>query len=606
MIVEKLKNIALNLPDKPGVYQFFDANANLIYVGKAKNLKTRVLSYFNKTLDRPKTVILVRQICDIKYITVKSETDAFLLENTLIKKHRPKYNIQLKDDKSYPWIVIKNEPFPRVLKTRTLSKDGSEYFGPYTSVVLVRTMIIMFKKIYNIRTCKLNLSQEHIKQGRFKECLQYHIKNCRGPCIAKQSEIEYLKNIDSIREILKGKISKVISYIKLQMHSEAESLNFEKAMELQRSLSLLENFQSKSTVVNSQAINIDIFSISSTPKFAYVNFLKLIEGKIVQAYSTQIKKALDESDVEVLEKAIIDIETNILRGITNVREIIVPFEISISYKNIVFKVPQKGLKHELLKLSERNLKYYRLEKERQMNQIDPNRRTNELLERMKKDLNLANLPVHIECFDNSNLQGTNPVAACVVFKNGKPSKKDYRKFNIKTVVGADDFASMKEVVYRRYKRVIDEKAELPQLIIIDGGKGQLSHALESLTMLEINNKVAIISIAKRLEEIFFPDDPYPLYLDKSSPTLKIIQQLRDEAHRFGITFHRQKRGKAMLKSELTNIKGIGEKSAIELLKHFGSLKTIKEISVDELSKVIGSSRAKIIFDYYNKSFTVDK
>ncbi|MBN2662067.1 MAG: excinuclease ABC subunit C [Bacteroidales bacterium] len=593
---DELKNLALNLPQKPGIYQFFDQMNNIIYVGKAKNLKNRVSSYFNKTLDRTKTVLLVRQIFDLKYITVETETDAFLLENTLIKKYKPKYNIQLKDDKSYPWIVIKNEPFPRVFYTRHLVNDGSEYFGPYTSVSLVRTIVSMFKKIYKIRTCKLNLSVENINASKFKECLQFHIKNCEGACIGKQTEEDYLINIELIRKILKGKVGSVITYVKDQMFKAAEILDFEKAEQLKYNLELLENYQSKSTVVSAYVNNIDVFSISSSEKYAYINFLKLVSGKIVQAYSSEVKKQLDETDKEILEQAIVDIRENIQQGISNAKEIIVPFEIDIVFDGVIFKIPQRGVKKELLSLSERNLKYYRLEKERQRNQVDPNRRVNEILEKMQKDLNLAEVPAHIECFDNSNIQGTHPVAACVVFKNGKPSKKDYRKFNIKTVVGADDFASMKEVVYRRYKRLIDEQQPLPQLIVIDGGKGQLSHALESLIELGIEDKVELISIAKRLEEIFRPNDPYPLYLDKNSPTLKIIQQARDEAHRFGITFHRQIRGKAMINSRINSIEGIGEKSMQKLLQHFGSPEKIKEASIDELYELIGTHKGNIVYN----------
>ena len=592
---KELKNIALNLPQKPGIYQFFDKNDNIIYIGKAKNLKNRVNSYFNKNLDRTKTIILVRQITDIKFITVATETDAFLLENTLIKKHQPKYNIQLKDDKSYPWIVIKNEAFPRVFYTRQLEKDGSEYFGPYTSITLVRTMISMFKKLYKVRTCKLNLSQHNIQSGKLKECLQYHIKNCEGACIGKQLEDNYLENIDEIRKILKGNANVVIGFIKKQMLSAAEILNFEEAENLKYKLELLENYQKKSTVINTGVNNIDVFSISSSEKYAFVNFIKLIEGKIVQAYSSEIKKQLDESDKEILETAIVDIRENIQQGITNAKEIIVPFEIDLPIENIKLKVPQKGIKKELLALSQRNLKYYRLEKERIRNQIDPNRRTNEILEKMKKDLNLKSLPIHIECFDNSNLQGTHAVSSCVVFKNGKPSKKEYRKFNVKTVVGADDYATMTEVVYRRYKRLLDEEKDLPQLIIIDGGKGQISAALESLVKLKIENKVEMIGIAKRLEEIFKPNESYPLYLDKNSYSLKIIQQARDEAHRFGITFHRQKRDKAMVKSQLSDIDGVGEKTIEKLLKHFGSISKIKTLSIEEISKITGKSKAKIIF-----------
>ena len=601
MTKEELKNIALNLPQNPGVYQFTDSKDEIIYIGKAKNLKNRVSSYFNKNVDRFKTTLLVRQINGIKFITVESETDAFLLENTLIKKFKPKYNIQLKDDKSFPWIVIKNEDFPRVFYTRHIYKDKSEYFGPYTSVTMVKTMINMFKKIHKIRTCKLNLTKDNIEGGKFRACLQYHIKNCEGACIGEQTKKNYDNNIEQIRHILKGKVHIVITELKSLMLEEAEKLNFEKAEEYKYKIELLENYQSKSTVVSTKVGNIDVFSISSSEKYAYVNFVKVINGKIVQAYSSEIKKRLEESDKEVLEKSIIDIRQNILQGIEKAKEIIVPFDIDIKLDNINFKIPQKGIKKELLLLSEKNLKYFRMEKERLRNQVDPNRRALEILEKMQKDLNLSETPIHIECFDNSNLQGTNAVSSCVVFKYGKPSKKDYRKFNIKTVVGADDFASMKEVVLRRYKRLVDEKKDLPQLIIIDGGKGQLSSALESLVELKLDDKIEIISVAKKLEEIFRPNDPYPLYLDKNSPSLKIIQQARDEAHRFGITFHRQKRAKEMIHSQLNDIEGIGEKTMEKLLQEIGSVQKIKTSSIDELEKVIGKAKAKIIFNYsFNK------
>ncbi len=601
MTKDELKNIALNLPQKPGIYQFLDAENEIIYIGKAKNLKNRVSSYFNKNLDRPKTIILVRQIRQIKFITVDTETDAFLLENTLINKHKPKYNIQLKDDKSYPWIVIKNEPFPRVFYTRNLIKDGSEYFGPYTSTGMVKTMVEMFKKVFNIRTCSLKLEVRKIETGFFKECLQYHIKNCTAPCIGLQSVAEYEHNIEQIRRILKGKVGVVIAHVKEQMLEAAKELNFEKAEELKYKLDKLENYQSRSTVFNPSSENIDVFSVSSSEKFAYINFMKVVSGKIVQAYSTEIKKRLDESDKEILETAIVDIRQNIQQGVSEARTIIIPFEIDLYINNVSFRVPQRGIKHDLLQLSERNLKYFRKEKERQRNQIDPNRRINEILEKMQKDLNLKEIPRHIECFDNSNIQGTNPVAACVVFKNGRPSKKDYRKFNIKTVVGADDFKSMREIVYRRYKRLMDTQQPLPQLIVIDGGKGQLSFAYESIKKLGLEDKVAIISIAKRLEEIFRPNDPYPLYLDKNSMTLKIIQQARDEAHRFGITFHRHKRGKAMVKSELTDISGVGEKTMQKLIQHFSNIENIKNASQNELAQAVGKAKAKIVFDYFSCS-----
>ena len=600
MEIEKLKQKSLLLPDKPGVYQFVDVDNNVIYVGKAKNLKNRVASYFNKGADhRFKTALLVRNIFDIKYITVQTEIDAFLLENTLIKKLQPRYNILLKDDKSYPWIVIKNEHFPRVFYTRNLQKDGSEYFGPYTSATMVRTMINLFRKLFKIRTCKLDLSPQNISSGKYRECLQYHIKNCEGACIGKQAEEDYLKNIEKIRQILKGKVHLVINELKKQMFSEAEQLNFEKADEIKRKISLLENYQSRSTVVNAKIGNIDIFSISSTPKYAYVNFLKVVDGRMVQSYSTEIKKRLSETDKEILERAIVDIRTNIQQGVAVAKEIIVPIAVDLNFENVKIKIPQKGIKKELLELSEKNLRFYQRDRERIRQQANPTERTTEILQQLQKDLQLQQLPVHIECFDNSNIQGTNAVSSCVVFKNAKPSKKDYRKFTVKTVIGADDFATMREIVYRRYKRLKNEGDSLPQLIIIDGGKGQLAAALESLKKLEIDDKVDIISIAKKLEEIYRPNDPYPLYLDKNSYSLKIIQQARDEAHRFGITFHRQKRRKKMLHSELYNINGVGNKTAEKLLKHFGSLKKIKEASFDELSSVIGKFKAKIILEYFD-------
>jgi excinuclease ABC subunit C len=591
---DELKNIAHNLPVSPGVYLFSDAENNVIYVGKAKNLRNRVSSYFNKNVDRFKTVLLVRHIAKIDYITVDSETDAFLLENTLIKKYQPKYNLQLKDDKTYPWIVIKKEAFPRVFYTRELVRDGSEYFGPYTSVGLVRTMIDMFKKLYRIRTCKLNLSNENISAGKYRECLQFHIGNCDAPCTGRQSEFEYLQNIVQIRRILRGNVGLVIDELRKEMFAAAEVLDFEKAAELKEKIELLENYHSKSAVVSSDVGRVDVFSFCSADNYAYVNFLKVWNGKIVQAYSTEIKKMLDETDKEILEAAIVEIRENIQQGMGKSKEIIVPFEVDLPYADVNVRIPQRGIKKSLLDLSNKNLRYFRLDRERQRSQKNPQRRVMEVLEKMQKDLNLSELPVHIECFDNSNLQGSYAVSSCVVFRNAKPSKRDYRKFNVKTVVGADDFATMKEVVYRRYKRLIDEGKGLPQLIIIDGGKGQLAAALESLKRLGIENKVDLISIAKRLEEIFKPNDPYPLYLDKNSMTLKIIQQARDEAHRFGISFHRQKRDKEMIHSILTDIPGIGEKTIVKLLSHFGSIKKIKGAGIEELEKVVGKSKAKII------------
>jgi len=602
MEFEELKNKANNLPKTPGVYLFKNIDDEIIYIGKAKNLKNRVTSYFNKTVDRFKTQLLVRNIFDFDYITVNSEADAFLLENVLIKKHKPKYNIQLKDDKSYPWIVIRNEHFPRVYYTRQLIKDKSEYYGPFTSVVMVRSIIKMFKKLYKIRTCKLDLSPESIRKSNYRPCLQYHIHNCLGPCIGKQTEKDYSENIEQIRKILKGNVGIVIKELKSEMFAEADKLNFEKAEEIKEKIQLLENYQSHSIVVGSNSLNLEIYTISSNEKYAYVNFLKVIKGAIIRAFSTEIKKKLDESDAEILTSAIIDIRENIQQGLDKTKEIIVPIEIDLNIEGVSLHVPKKGVKKELLELSAKNLKFYRREKEKQRTQADPNRRAIEILEKMKSDLNLDEIPVHIECFDNSNLQGTNAVSSCVVFKYAKPSKKDYRKFNVKTVKGPDDFATMKEVIYRRYKRLLDEEQSLPQLIIIDGGKGQLSAAIESLQKLELEDRIEIISIAKRLEEIFRPNDPYPLYLDKNSITLKIIQQARDEAHRFGITFHRQKRGKEMTHSELEEIDGIGQKTVEKLLSNFGGFEKIKQAGIQKVSEVIGKTKAELVFQYLEKKY----
>lgn len=598
---DQLKQITRSLPENPGIYQFLDDYNEIIYIGKAKNLKNRVSSYFNKTVDRPKTEILVKHIADIKFIVVDTESDAFLLENSLIKKFKPRYNIQLKDDKSYPWIVLKNEPYPRVYYTRTLEKDGSEYYGPYTSVYLVRLMISMFKKLYKIRTCKFNLTQSNIMAGKFRACLQYHIKNCEGPCIGEQPESDYLQRIDQIRKILKGNVSSVINILKAQMLKYADELQFEKAQEIKEKLDLLENYQSKSPVVSADLKNIDVFNISSSEKYAYVNMLKVVNGIILQAYSMEIKKKLDESDSEILETAIIDIRENIQQGLLSAKEILVPIEIELQLEGVSIKVPQKGVKKELMELSEKNLKFYRLEKEKQRALLNAEKKEHKILEQMKTDLNLKHVPFHIECFDNSNLQGTNAVSSCVVFKNGKPSKKDYRKFNVKTVEGPDDFATMKEVIYRRYHRLVEENQSLPQLIVIDGGKGQLSAAVESLEKLNLMDKIEIISIAKKLEEIFKPFDNIALYLDKSSPSLKIIQQARDEAHRFGITFHRQKRAKSMVKSSLDEIKGVGSRTIEKLLKHFGGLSDLKKATFEEIAELIGNSKAQIVFKTLNKN-----
>ena len=584
------------LPSTPGVYQFFDNKGTIIYVGKAKNLKNRVRSYFNKVHDYGKTNVLVKKIHDIKHIIVDTETDALLLENNLIKKYQPRYNVLLKDDKSYPWLCIKKERFPRVFQTRRVIKDGSEYFGPYTSVRTVSTLLDLIKGLFPIRTCHYDLSEEKINNKKYKVCLEYHLGNCKGACEAKETEQAYLENISAIRDILKGNFKNSLSLFKRQMQDLAENLQFEDAQVLKEKITILQNYQSKSTIVNPKISDVEVYSITSDESFAYVNFLQLSHGAIIRAHTMEIKKKLQESDVELLELAITELRQ---RFQLLSKEIYVPFEVKLG-ETIKITIPRVGDKKQLLDLSLRNAKYYRLEQLKQVKITDPDRHVKRIMAQMKSDLRLSEAPTHIECFDNSNIQGTHPVAACVVFKNGKPSKKEYRHFNIKTVEGPDDFASMTEVVYRRYKRLLDEKQDLPQLIIIDGGKGQLSAALKSLDALNLRGKIAIIGIAKRLEELFYPNDPIPLYLDKKSETLKIIQQLRNEAHRFGIEHHRNRRSKSALHSELESIPGIGEKTRVQLLKVFKSAQRVSFAKLDELEQIIGVSKAQKIYKFYHK------
>ncbi len=584
------------LPSTPGVYQFFDTKGAVIYVGKAKNLKHRVRSYFNKVHDYGKTNVLVKKIHDIKHIVVATETDALLLENNLIKKYQPRYNVLLKDDKSYPWICIKKERFPRVFQTRRVIKDGSEYFGPYTSIKTVSTLLDLIKGLFPIRTCNYDLSEEKIKNQKYKVCLEYHLGNCRGACEAKETEQIYLENIAAIRDILKGNFKNSLSLFKSQMQDLAANLQFEDAQVLKEKITILENYQSKSTIVNPKISDVEVYSIVSDESYAYVNFLQLSYGAIIRAHTMEIKKKLQESDVELLELAITELRQ---RFQLLSKEIYVPFQVELG-EAVKITIPKVGDKKQLLDLSLRNAKYYRLEQLKQVKITDPDRHVKRIMAQMKSDLRLAELPTHIECFDNSNIQGTNPVAACVVFKNGKPSKKDYRHFNIKTVEGPDDFASMTEVVYRRYKRLLDEKQDLPQLIVIDGGKGQLSAALKSLDELNLRGKIAIVGIAKRLEELFYPNDPIPLYLDKKSETLKIIQQLRNEAHRFGIEHHRNRRSKSALHSELESIPGIGEKTRVQLLKAFKSAQRVSFAKLDELEQIVGVSKAQKIYKFYHK------
>ena len=584
------------LPNQPGVYQYFDADNNLIYVGKAKNIKKRVSSYFTKNHEYGKTRVLVKKIKNIKHIVVETESDALLLENNLIKKHQPRYNVLLKDDKSYPWICVKNERFPRVFPTRRVIKDGSEYFGPYTSMKTVKTLLELIKGLYQLRTCNYHLSEDKVEAGKYKVCLEYYLGNCKGACEGLESEEEYHSNIAAIRQILKGNFKDSLQQFRKQMKRFAEDMQFEDAQRVKEKLDILENYQAKSTVVNPKISNVDVFSIISDESYAYVNFLQLSYGSIIRSHTLEIKKKLEESDQELLEIAITEIRQ---RFHSNSKEIYVPFKVAIG-EDIKVTVPKLGDKESILDLSERNAMYFRLDKMKQIKITDPDRHANRIMAQMKADLRLSEEPRHIECFDNSNIQGTNPVAACVVFKNGKLSKKDYRHFNIKTVVGPDDFASMEEVVFRRYKRLLEEDQPLPQLIIIDGGKGQLSSALKSLEVLGLRGKIAIIGIAKRLEELFYPDDPIPLYLDKKSETLKIIQQLRNEAHRFGIEHHRNKRSKGALKTELENIPGVGEQTIVDLMKAFKSVKRISNAKLDELEAVVGVSRANKVYNYYHK------
>ncbi len=588
-----------SLPDNPGVYQYYDKEGKILYVGKAKNLKKRVSSYFNKIHDTAKTNVLVKKIVTIKHIVVPSESDALLLENNLIKKLQPRYNVLLRDDKSYPWICIKKEPFSRIFPTRRMVKDGSEYFGPYTSFKTISTILDLIKELYPLRTCTYDLSQKNIENHKFKVCLEYHIGNCKGGCEGFETLENYQKQVDAIREILKGNFKESMKDFKKKMLELAQNMHFEEAQKIKEKIEVLENYQSRSTIINPKITNIDVFSIVSDESAAYINFIQIAHGSIIRSYTMELKKKLEETDEELLELAVIELRE---RFHLLSREIIVPFPISLGDK-IKITVPQLGDKKQILDLSIRNAKFYRIDQLKQLQIVDPDRHTNRIMAQMQKDLRLQVEPRHIECFDNSNIQGTNPVAACVVFKDGKPAKKDYRHFNIKTVEGPNDFASMEEVVYRRYKRMLDENQPLPQLIIIDGGKGQLSSALKSIDELGLRGKIAIIGIAKRLEELFYPGDSVPLYLDKKSETLKVIQQLRNEAHRFGITFHRDKRSKAALNSSIETIPGIGEKTMQTLIKHFKSVKRLKLATVKEISDVVGISKAKKIADFYNENKT---
>ncbi|MDN6280058.1 MAG: excinuclease ABC subunit UvrC [Psychroflexus sp.] len=588
--------ILKTLPQSPGVYQYYDKEGKILYVGKAKNLKKRVSSYFTKKHESRKTEILVSKIKDIKHIVVDSEIDALLLENNLIKKLKPRYNVLLRDDKTYPWLCIKKERFPRVFTTRNLVKDGSEYFGPYPSRKTVKVLLELINGLFPLRTCHYDLSEEKVRQGKYKRCLEYHLGNCKAPCEGLQTEEEYAEQVNSIRRILRGNFKDSLDDFKVQMKTLADELRFEEAQKIKEKIHTLENYQAKSTIVNPRISDVAVFSIKSDEAFAYINFLQVKHGAIIRSQTLELKKKMNEDDKTLLELGIVEIRQ---RFESLSKRILVPFEVDLG-GDLKVVVPKLGDKKALVDLSLRNAKYYRMERFKQIKIIDPERHTNRLMAQMKKDLRLHEEPRHIECFDNSNIQGTNPVAACVVFKNGKASKKDYRKFNIKTVTGPDDFASMEEVVYRRYKRVLAEDEDLPQLVVVDGGKGQLSSALKALERLGLRGKLPIIGIAERLEELFYPGDQYPLYLDKKSETLKVIQRLRDEAHRFGITFHRNKRSQAAIETELETIPGIGEKTTIDLLRHFRSLAKIKKASKEDLAVVVGESRAQKIIQFYQQ------
>ena len=595
MTEEDLKIKLKTIPEQPGVYQYFDATGVIIYIGKAKNLKKRVSSYFNKTQDNAKTRILVRKIEEIKYIVVATDMDALLLENSLIKKYQPKYNIQLKDDKTYPWICIKKEPFPRVFSTRRVVKDGSSYFGPYPNVKVVSTLLELIKDLFQLRSCALDLSPNKVNADRYKVCLEYHIGNCQAPCVGKQSESDYQQMVHQIESILKGQLHLVTQHLKSEMLNFSTLYRFEDAQRIKEQLQLLENYRSKSTIVSPKIEAVDVITGIQDEKSFFVNYLVISNGTIIHALTLEIARKLEETLEEVITHALLNFRE---RFTSTSKEVLTEIELG-DFPDFKCVVPQIGDKKHLIELSLRNTKFYKLEKLKHEKITDPEKHSTRILERLQADLRLKELPVHIECFDNSNIQGTNAVSACVVFKNAKPSKKDYRHFNVKTVEGPDDFATMEEVVYRRYARLLNENQSLPNLVIIDGGKGQLGAALKALERLDLRGKLPIIGIAKRLEELFFPGDQYPLYLDKRSESLKLIQQLRNEAHRFGITHHRNKRSTAAFQSELQQIPGIGEKTFEVLMKMFKSISMIQSASKEELEKVVGLAKAQIIRGYFD-------
>jgi excinuclease ABC subunit C len=595
-VAEKSKLILSLIPEKPGVYQFVDNYDNILYVGKAKNLRKRVASYFSGN-QSGKTVVLLRRATDVRHIVVENESDALLLENNLIKKHQPRYNILLKDDKTFPWICVKKEPFPRVFSTRTVIRDGSSYFGPYTSMVMVRTLLTLIRQLYNLRTCSFSLTPENISANKFRVCLEYHLGNCKGPCVGKQEEEDYNESISQIKDILKGNISTVIDHLKVLMSRYSKELRFEEAQLIKDKIEILSKFRSRSAIVSTTIRNVDVFGLALESDNAYINYLKVVQGAIIQAYTIELRTRLKEDKDSILGSAVTEIRQRLS---SDSPEIIVPFRPDLQIDKVKYTVPKQGEKLKLLELAERNAIYYKLEQKKKRMEHKPQERTGKNLERLKNDLHMPVLPLHIECFDNSNIMGTNPVAACVVFRNGRPSKKEYRHFNIKTVKGPDDFSSMEEIVYRRYRRLLEEETDLPQLVIIDGGKGQLSSAMKSIDLLGIRDRLTIIGIAKKLEEIYFPGDSVPIYLDKNSISLKIIQQLRNEAHRFGISFHRDRRSSDMVRSDLDQVKGVGPKTKELLMRHFSSVENIRTAGKEELEQLVGRSKTSLLMEYFHR------
>ncbi len=602
MISDKIKSILKTIPTDPGVYRYYDEKDEIIYVGKAKNLKRRVSSYFNKQQQSGKVKVLVSRIADIRFTVVNNEMEALLLENNFIKQYKPRYNIMLKDDKTYPWICVKNERFPRVFLTRKKINDGSIYFGPYPSVTVAKTFLEMLRKLYPIRNCKLILKEEHIYNGHYRPCLEYHIGNCKAPCDGSMSEEDYRQMILNVKKVIKGNIQEVLKDMKAQMMDHASRLEFEQAQVIKDKYDLLENYHAKSVVCSNTIFDIEVFSYEDAGNSFYVNYMKIVEGAIIQSHSFEIKRKLDETAEELMSIAIIEIRQ--MMESHNIKEIIVPIELDIKLDGVKFTIPQRGEKLDILELSQRNAKQYRIETEKLRTLVDPERHTKRILNQMKDDLNLPVLPEVIECFDNSNFQGDYAVAAMTQFVNAKPNKSGYRHFNIKTVEGPNDFASMEEIIYRRYRRLLDEEQRLPDLIVVDGGKGQLSSAVKILQQLGLYGKISIIGIAEKLEEIYFPGDSIPLYIDKRSETLKVIQHIRDEAHRFGITHHRKKFEKGFIHSELNDIKGIGKQTAEKLMLELKSVKNIKEASLETLEKIIGKAKAKIVKEYFDKTSTI--